>query len=287
MSITRSATSSRRAPDHRVGLLRPRLRDRRHGDHSQAARPRLLRHLDRQGREAARREDDHQVVGPKLKFERIVAASPGMSLDEHRLALAVGADDLRVERHRQLDDRVEARVRAVAREHLLDRDARVACAEEVDQAAAGDRVGAPLAGGLDGIRLRVADALEQRLSPRRTRSPRPAAPASLVGAPARGHRRPQRPAGGACFAGPELLDDPLGLRRADARHAERHHRQQPVQRPHAAGGLDLDVRRVLARIRRRSSCVAPLGAKPVLVLTKSAPARSVAWQARIFSSSVR
>ena len=30
---------------------------------------------------------------------------PRRPLDEHRLALAVGADDLGVERHRQLDDR--------------------------------------------------------------------------------------------------------------------------------------------------------------------------------------
>jgi len=44
---------------------------------------------------------------------------------------------------------------------------------------------------------------------------------------------------------------------------------------------------VLARIRRRSSCVAPEGANPVLVLTKSPPAASVSRQARIFSSSVR
>ena len=44
---------------------------------------------------------------------------------------------------------------------------------------------------------------------------------------------------------------------------------------------------VLARIRRRSSWVAPLGANPVEVLTKSPPAASVRRQARIFSSSVR
>src|SRR4029079_1397638 len=44
---------------------------------------------------------------------------------------------------------------------------------------------------------------------------------------------------------------------------------------------------VLARMRRRSSCVAPPGANPVEVLTKSAPAASVRWHARIFSSSVR
>ena len=44
---------------------------------------------------------------------------------------------------------------------------------------------------------------------------------------------------------------------------------------------------VFARMRRRSSWVAPPGANPVEVLTKSAPAASVRRQARIFSSSVR
>ncbi len=44
---------------------------------------------------------------------------------------------------------------------------------------------------------------------------------------------------------------------------------------------------VFARIRRRSSWVAPEGAKPVLVLTKSPPAASVSRQARTFSSSSR
>ena len=43
----------------------------------------------------------------------------------------------------------------------------------------------------------------------------------------------------------------------------------------------------LARISRRSSWVAPEAAKPVDVLTKSAPAASLRWQARTFSSSVR
>ena len=44
---------------------------------------------------------------------------------------------------------------------------------------------------------------------------------------------------------------------------------------------------VFARMSRRSSWVAPDGANPVDVLTNSAPAASVRWQARIFSSSVR
>ena len=44
---------------------------------------------------------------------------------------------------------------------------------------------------------------------------------------------------------------------------------------------------VSRRMSARSSWVAPLGAKPVLVFTKAAPAASVRWHARTFSSSVR
>ena len=83
------------------------------------------------------------------------------ALDEHRLALAVGADDLRVEGHRQLDDGVEARIRAVAREHLLDRDARVAGAEEMDEPVGRDGLRAPLAGLFDGVRLGRLETLEK------------------------------------------------------------------------------------------------------------------------------
>ena len=118
-------------------------------------------HLDRHGRRAAGREDHHHVRGPNAKFERIDLGQAGRPLDEHRLALAVGADDLGVERHRQLDHRVEAGVRAVAGEHLLDRDARVAGPEQVDQAVGGDRLGAPAAGGLDRLGLGRGEPLEQ------------------------------------------------------------------------------------------------------------------------------
>jgi len=43
-------------------------------------------------------------------------------LDEHGLPLAVRPHDLGVERHRQFDQRIEPGIRAIAREHLLDRD---------------------------------------------------------------------------------------------------------------------------------------------------------------------
>ena len=112
-------------------------------------------------------------VGRSSKFARIVSASPRHPLDEHRLPLPVRADDLRVEGHRELDDRVEAGIRAVAREHLLDRDARVAGAEEVDEPAAGDRVGADRRlGDRVGLRARCVEelraALENRACPARS-----------------------------------------------------------------------------------------------------------------------
>ena len=77
----------------------------------------------------------------------------GHALDEHGLALAVGAHHVGVVRHRQLHDGMEAREAAVAREHLLDRDARVARAEEVHEAVRGDGRGAQLRRVLERLRL--------------------------------------------------------------------------------------------------------------------------------------
>ena len=107
--------------------------------------------------------------GPSSKFARICAREARHALDEHRLPLAVRADDLRVEGHRELDDRVEARVGAVAREHLLDGDPRVAGAEEVDEPVAGDRVGAEPARGLDRL---VLARRRRRAAPRAASSQR-------------------------------------------------------------------------------------------------------------------
>src|SRR5204862_6371082 len=96
-------------------------------------------HLDRNGSEPTGAEDHHRVGWSEVEVAQDDLTQAFRALDEHRLPLPVGAHDLRVERHRQLDDRMEAGIRAVAREHLLDGDARVAAAEEVDEAAGGDR----------------------------------------------------------------------------------------------------------------------------------------------------
>jgi hypothetical protein len=155
---------ARRVPRRR----RERLRPRGDRDHRQPARARLPRDLDRDGGPAARAEDHHHVLGAQLEVGQDRPGEPLDPLDEHRLALAVRADDLGVVGHAQLDDRVEARVRAVAREHLLDGDPRVARAEEVHQPAAADRPRAEGAGALDLLRLGALDPLEhlaRRLDP--------------------------------------------------------------------------------------------------------------------------
>ncbi len=112
--------------------------DRGDGDHREAAASGSLRHLDRDGGQAADAEDDHHVRRLELEVGEDRLGQPLDALDEHRLSLTIGADDLRVERHRELHDRVEARVRPVAREHLLDGDARVARAEEMDEPPGSD-----------------------------------------------------------------------------------------------------------------------------------------------------
>ena len=162
-SITRSASSSRRLPTSGLGssaidcstevtaiTRRPRCRAPRAISTGTAESPLAEKTIITSRR--AEREVGQDHLG-----------QPGHPLDVHRLALAVGADDLRVERHRQLDDRVEAGVRAVAREHLLDRDPRMAGPEQVDETAAGDRVGTPLAGFGDRPGLGLAEPGEQAL----------------------------------------------------------------------------------------------------------------------------
>src|SRR6478752_5777887 len=151
-------------PDACRGVRLPgqRLGDRRDGDHAHAPGLRALGHLHGDRRMATRGEHHHDVMRPEGEVPEDDLGKARRPLDEHRLALAIGADDLRVERHRQLDDRVEARVRAVAREHLLDRDARVPGAEEVDEPVVGDGIGSPLACRLDRVSLRGADAIEHR-----------------------------------------------------------------------------------------------------------------------------
>ena len=135
----------------RGGRLRVRAADERHD--ADAALLELLGHLDRHDVAAARGHDERGVA----RVEGVVAQNAfGEAADvfeKHRLPLAIRADDQVVEREREFDDRVEAGKRAVARPHLLDHDARVAGAEEVDHASGADGAGEPVGGGGDGGRL--------------------------------------------------------------------------------------------------------------------------------------
>ena len=86
-----------------------RLRDRGDRDDGKPTLARAPGHLDRHGRPAAGAEDEHRVGRAELEVGQDPLRETLHALDEHRLALAVRAHDLRVERHRELDDRVEAR----------------------------------------------------------------------------------------------------------------------------------------------------------------------------------
>src|SRR5262245_46074395 len=131
------------ARSRRVGAL-PRLgrRERGDGDHGETTSPGADCHLDRHCAEPGRAEHHHRVGRVQVEVAQDGLTETLHALDEHRLALPVGAHDLRVERHRQLDDRMEARKGPVAREHLLDGDPGVPGAERVDEPAAADGVGA-------------------------------------------------------------------------------------------------------------------------------------------------
>ena len=120
----------------------------------------LQRHLDDNLVDAAVGEDDEAVGRCQDEVAQDDLAQPFDMLQEHGLALAVGADDLVVVGQRQFDDGVEAGEAAVAREHLLDEHARVAGAEEVHQAVAGDGVRADVGGACQGVELCVLDALD-------------------------------------------------------------------------------------------------------------------------------
>jgi hypothetical protein len=72
------------------------------------------------GCQSARAEDEHRVGRAQVVTGENLLGETLYPLDEHRLALAVRADDLSVEGHRELDDRIEPGEGAVAREELLD-----------------------------------------------------------------------------------------------------------------------------------------------------------------------
>jgi hypothetical protein len=116
--------------------------------------------LDRHGVAPGRAEHEDRVGRAQLE---VVENGPGEArnaLDEHRLPLAIRAGDLGMEGHRQLDERMPARIRAVSREHLLHRNAGMAGAERVHDAAAADRCSGDRCRRVERRRLRLLDPIQ-------------------------------------------------------------------------------------------------------------------------------
>ena len=182
------------AADGRVGR-RPTSTARRRLPRRRAARAGGRRGPSRPGRRSGRRPRRRSCTscGPNVKFDEDDLGQAGRPLDEHRLALAVGADDLGVERHRQLDHRVEAR----------DTSRSAGTAPRPGSASGRSRRGGrarprrscrrPLAGLLDRARPgSSARRVEQRASPRpASRAPGGVVGVAVIGPPAGdGSRRP-------------------------------------------------------------------------------------------------
>ena len=93
----------------------PAILPRRDDNDGESSRPCLGRDLDGHRRQPVGAEDHHDVGRPELEVREDYLSEALHTLDEHRLTLAVGADDLGVVRHRELDHRVEPGIGAVAR----------------------------------------------------------------------------------------------------------------------------------------------------------------------------
>ena len=227
-----------------VRILRRRLRERGYSDDAQTASPRAPRHLDRERRSCRRpRTRSSRPVVRIEKLDRMTSARPDM----RSMAIAWRWPFAPTTWVWNVIDSstigFEPGIRAVAREHLLDGDARVAGPETGGQArrsrsprhttgwpapsrsawvsASGSRTGrASSSQASTGTASRRSS-----VAPRRCRRP----------------RRRSRWWPSPRLARPEVVDDRLGRRRADARRAERHHLEQRVERADATGGLDLDM----------------------------------------------
>ena len=134
-SMTRSASSARRSPDGGVRIRRRRLRERGYSDDAQSASPCATRHLDRdRGRRRPPRTRSSRRAVRNRKFERMTSASP----DIRSMAIAWRWPFAPTTWVWNVIDSstigLKPGIRAVAREHLLDGDARVARPEQVDEA---------------------------------------------------------------------------------------------------------------------------------------------------------
>ena len=95
--------------------------------------------------------------GRQIEVAQNAFGQPADILQEHRLPLAVRADDQVMKAQRQLDDRIEAGERAVARPHFLDQNPAVARAEQMDHAPGQNRFREPIGRLLNGRLLLLYD----------------------------------------------------------------------------------------------------------------------------------
>ena len=92
------------------------------GDDAHAAALELLGDLDGHDVAAARGDDERAVLRREIEVAQDAFSEPAHVFEEHRLPLAVRADDEIVKGKREFDDRIEAGKRTVTRPHFLDHD---------------------------------------------------------------------------------------------------------------------------------------------------------------------
>ena len=124
----------------------------------EAAAAKTLSHFDGHGAPAAGGEQHRRIPRVQGEVGKDHFGQALHLLEEHRLALAVGAHHLVVVGQRQLHDRMEARKAAVARKDFFDAHAGVAGAKQVHQPSLENRGGAPAGGLRDGVELSFGDA---------------------------------------------------------------------------------------------------------------------------------
>ena len=120
------------------------------GDDLHAALLEARRHLDGDEVATAGRDNERGIRGREIEVAQDAFGEAGDVFEEHRLALAVRADDEIMEAQRELDDGIEARKRTVTRPHLLHENPAVARAEEVNHAPGENRLGEPICRPLNG-----------------------------------------------------------------------------------------------------------------------------------------
>src|SRR4051794_20299156 len=117
-------------------------------------------HFDGHDIAAARRNNKGGVLVGKIEVPQDPFCEPGDVLEEHCLALAVRADHEVMKTEGEFDDRIESGERSVTGPHLLNEDAAVSRAEQMDHAAGENGFAKPF-GGLLNLELLERHDVEQ------------------------------------------------------------------------------------------------------------------------------